>query len=153
MFLDTIGKLSVNKKIHAPISLCYDVVKDVEKYPQFLQNVERVSIIDKNSKQVNYKLDHNLKLVGYRLSLEYKMKTLDNEISIIGKSSQYINYIHYHWFFKEIDRSHSKINLNLEIEFSDWSYYAVWLGIKDLVKEKTMREYIQRIILLKKISE
>lgn len=153
MFLSRIGKLTAKKTIHAPISLCYDVVKDVEKYPQFLQNVEHVSIIDKNPELVNYRVDHNLKLVGYRLSLEYKMKTLDNEISIIGKGSQYINYIHYHWFFKDLDRSHSKINLNLEIEFNDWSYYPLWLGIKDIVKEKTIMEYNERICQIKKMSE
>ena len=132
------------------INLCFRVVRDVERYPLFLDNVNHIRVLQTELNSTDYKAEHRYQLLHDSEWVTYSLKSQQDiphhkTIQICSTTSKYVDRISYDWTFHQLTTNKTKMTLDLDVLLKSALYYPMWLGFKDYVIEKNINQYMLRI--------
>ena len=131
--------------LNYPKNVCYNVVKNIENYTNFISNVDNCTIIDKKSNIFKYRINHKLSYVPIRDTIDYEMKLDKDNITITGYNSNYIKSIKYNWCFNKLQTNKTIINLDINVEFKSYLLIPFWNKFKDSIIEKNISEFTNEL--------
>ncbi len=96
----------------------YKVITDYESYPEFVDGVDEVSILEsaKNKLQVEYKLNL-IKKFFYILETKQEMKTKSAKVSWKLVDSDLMKQNDGSWSLKMISENETEVTYDIEVEF------------------------------------
>ncbi|GAA6212142.1 type II toxin-antitoxin system RatA family toxin [Hyphomicrobiales bacterium 4NK60-0047b] len=151
-------KFETVHRVQHECDVMYDIVADVEKYPEFLELCEDLKILSKSdrSEEGQQLLEADM-TVGFKAIREvFRSKvTLDKTNNII--TSENINgpfkYMKNKWRFVPVNETSTDIHFSIDYEFKNWMMEKLLGGMFDKAFRTYAKSFENRADTLKKTSK
>ena len=121
--------IKLTKKVNVPLSIAYQVVAEVEHYPEFVPNVKAVEILAQNDDRMVAEMSFNSKLHNVRIP---SLVTFHKNQSIIIKQiNGLFKCFQQNWRFEKVETG-TLITISYELEFNN--LLSGMLALKELKK-------------------
>jgi ribosome-associated toxin RatA of RatAB toxin-antitoxin module len=132
------------------INVCFQVVRDVEHYPLFLDYVNQIRILQTDTNSTDYEAHHRYQMLHDSEWMTYSLQSQQDlpdqtSIQICSTTSKYVDCIRYDWQFRKLSANETKLTLNMDVLLKSSLYYPMWLGCKDHVIDRNVHQYMFRI--------
>ncbi len=100
-----------------PKEVLYNIVANVERYPNFIPWVSKVRVLNRYFNVIEYEMNVDFKVVSEKFSTRdtfYKNEAI--EICLIDGP---FSFLHNTWRFEKIDDNNTKITFFIEFEFKN----------------------------------
>jgi len=151
-------KFETVHRVQHGCDVMYDIVADIEKYPEFLELCEDLKIISKSdSPQEGVQLLEADMTVGYKAIREvFRSKvTIDKTNKLI--TSVNINgpfkYMKNNWRFVPVTETSTDIHFTIDYEFKNWMMEKLLGGMFDKAFRTYSKSFENRANTLKKNSK
>jgi coenzyme Q-binding protein COQ10 len=102
---------------HQPKDI-YDLVLDIEKYPEFLPWCLAIRVIEKKHQNITADMLINFKGITYQFRSDI-VHNSDNDLYIdVKQQNGPFKYMHNRWEFTQLNNNQAKIDFSIEFEFS-----------------------------------
>ncbi len=103
------------KNLAYPREFIYNIVADVEKYPQFIPWLSKVKVLSKEENKTNYEISVDFKVITETFSTMDIFYPHDKiEISLIEGP---FKHLYNTWTFKSVSDNMTQVTFSIEFEF------------------------------------
>ncbi|PPR47472.1 MAG: hypothetical protein CFH19_00511 [Alphaproteobacteria bacterium MarineAlpha5_Bin9] len=133
-------KIKIN---HSPKDL-FNIVLDIEKYPEFIPWCSNIIIISKNDKEIIADM-----IVKYNklFPLKFSSHVLFNKKKLFIKTNYIkgpLKDLKTEWIFKEIESSITEVTFKIEFEFKKFLHQKVAEFFYKLIEDKMIESFKRR---------
>ena len=128
---------------HKAIDL-YNIVLDIERYPEYIPWCSNIEILKKNSKEIKANM-----YVDYKFftSQKFTSKVIYNLEKLIIKTKYIegpLKDLETVWYFKDINSTKSKVLFEVEFEFKNFFHQKLAELFFPLIENKMIESFIRR---------
>jgi coenzyme Q-binding protein COQ10 len=128
----------------------FDVLADVEKYPEFVEGMERIVVHERDEKKLKLKVEYHINIIkNFRYTIEMSLQPVD-AISWVLVGGDLFKKNNGKWELKELGPKETEVIYSLDVDFK---LFAPSFIVDKLVSQslpQMMRAFEDRIRELKK---
>ena len=122
----------------------FDIVLDIEKYPDYIPWCKKINILKKNKKSIKANMIVNYKLLPTQQFISivtYDVKNLFIKTQYIEGPLKNLDTI---WKFVKIEKNKTIVNFNIKFEFKNFFHQKISEVFYSLVENKMMESFEKR---------
>ena len=122
----------------------FDIVLDIEKYPDYIPWCKKISILKKNKNSIKANMIVNYKLLPTQQFISivtYDVKNLLIKTQYIEGPLKNLDTI---WKFVKIEKNKTIVNFNIKFEFKNFFHQKISEVFYSLVENKMMESFEKR---------